>query len=73
VGRDLSISGFDDIPVAAVSNPALTTARMPVREMVAAGVGMAIGEGGTTLDGAPTHPVLQPELVIRESTGPVPD
>ena len=31
---DLSVTGFDDIPVARVSVPALTTVRMPTREMV---------------------------------------
>ena len=53
VPRDLSITGFDDIPVAAVSIPALTTVRMPVREMVAAGVRMAIGDDGPAHDDAP--------------------
>ena len=72
VPRDLSITGFDDIPVAAVSIPALTTVRMPVREMVAAGVRMAVGEDGSAHEGAPTHPVHQPELVIRDSTGRAP-
>ena len=37
VPDDLSVTGFDDIPFAAASIPALTTVRMPVREMVADG------------------------------------
>jgi DNA-binding LacI/PurR family transcriptional regulator len=70
IPEDLSVAGFDDIPVAAVSIPALTTVRMPVREMVAAGVRLAIGDAAAAREGA--HPILRPELVVRESTGPVP-
>jgi DNA-binding LacI/PurR family transcriptional regulator len=78
VPEDVSISGFDDIPVAAVSVPALTTARMPVSDMVRLGVRMAIGETRPAV-GQPEgegsmerHPVLQPSLVVRASTGPAP-
>lgn len=69
VPRDVSISGFDDIPVAAVSVPALTTVRMPTAAMIVAAIDLAIGPGST---GADAHPVLQPQLVIRASTGPAP-
>jgi DNA-binding LacI/PurR family transcriptional regulator len=51
VPEDLSVTGFDDIPVAEVSVPALTTVRMPVREMVAAAVAMAIGADGVGSNG----------------------
>jgi DNA-binding LacI/PurR family transcriptional regulator len=69
VPDDVSVSGFDDIPVAAVSVPALTTVRMPTEAMLAAAVDLAIGP---RTDAADRHPVLQPELVVRASTGPVP-
>jgi DNA-binding LacI/PurR family transcriptional regulator len=69
VPRDVSISGFDDIPVAAVSVPALTTVRMPTAAMIVAAIDLAIGPSST---GADAHPVLQPKLVIRASTGPAP-
>jgi DNA-binding LacI/PurR family transcriptional regulator len=65
----VSISGFDDIPVAAVSVPALTTVRMPTEAMIVAALDLAIGPAPA---GADSHPVLQPELVVRASTGPVP-
>ncbi|CAN5554439.1 LacI family DNA-binding transcriptional regulator [soil metagenome] len=71
VPRDLSVTGFDDIPVAAVSVPALTTVRMPTREMVERGVRMALaaaGAGSGSQDDQ--HPVLEPTLVARASTGP---
>jgi len=74
IPEDLSVTGFDDIPVAAVSVPALTTVRMPTPEMVAAGVALAIGSlhGEQDADTG-LHPVLRPELVVRASSGPVPD
>jgi DNA-binding LacI/PurR family transcriptional regulator len=69
VPRDVSVTGFDDIPVAAVSVPALTTVRMPTQEMIAAAIDLVIGPGGVERD---AHPVMRPELVIRASTGTVP-
>ena len=69
VPRDVSISGFDDIPVAAVSVPALTTVRMPTEAMIVAAIDLVIGPGQADAD---VHPVLEPELVVRASTGPAP-
>jgi DNA-binding LacI/PurR family transcriptional regulator len=69
VPRHVSVTGFDDIPVAAVSVPALTTVRMPTREMIAAAIDLVIGPGDVA---RAVHPVMRPELVIRASTGPVP-
>ena len=68
VPDQLSITGFDDIPFAAFTVPALTTVRMPVREIVEQAVRMALDEPQHVRDQAP--PVLQPELVVRASTGP---
>ena len=71
VPQDLSIAGFDDIPYASVSVPALTSVRMPIREMVEAAVDFAIKSREGTLErGIDLHPVLEPALVIRASTGP---
>ncbi|MGZ8591555.1 MAG: LacI family DNA-binding transcriptional regulator, partial [Actinomycetota bacterium] len=68
---DLSISGFDDIPVAPYSVPSLTTVRMPVREMVDRAMAMVLDEGGLDVGEPPA--VLQPSLVVRSSTGPAPE
>jgi DNA-binding LacI/PurR family transcriptional regulator len=65
----ISIAGFDDIPLAAFSVPSLTTVRMPIREMVATAVRMALD--GPELRKQWPLPVLQPSLVVRGSTGPV--
>lgn len=69
VPRDVSVTGFDDIPVAAVSVPALTTVRMPIVAMMVAAIDLAMGPRTA---GPDAHPVLQPELVVRASTGPAP-
>lgn len=68
VPRDLSITGFDDIPFARFSTPALTTIASPQREAGAA-AWRAMSEllrGGT----AGTHLTLSCRLVLRNSTAP---
>jgi DNA-binding LacI/PurR family transcriptional regulator len=74
VPADLSVTGFDDIPVARVSVPALTTVRMPTREMVESGMRLIIAalDGGAE-PSVDLHPVLEPSLVVRASTGPAAD
>jgi DNA-binding LacI/PurR family transcriptional regulator len=71
VPDDVSVVGFDDIPLAAFTVPALTTVRMPVAEMAAIAVRIAIDEGGG-IDGESPPPVhvVAPTLVARESVGP---
>ena len=43
VPEELSVVGFDDIPMAAFTVPALTTMRMPTAAMAAAAVALAVG------------------------------
>jgi DNA-binding LacI/PurR family transcriptional regulator len=72
VPDDLSVVGFDDIPLAATTVPALTTLRMPVDAMMAAAVRMAIGEGLAGSAEAPeVRHVFRPSLVVRRSTARV--
>jgi len=73
VPDELSIVGFDDIPFASATVPDLTTVRMPMAEMVAAGVELAVGEGAWSLgDGeAPPRVVFKPKLIVRRSTAAV--
>lgn len=73
VPDDVSIVGFDDIPLAAFTVPALTTIRMPVAEMAAIAVRLAIDEGGGSAEGTdwPVF-IVPPRLIVRESVGPVP-
>ncbi len=68
VGRDVSITGFDDIPLAEYVSPTLTTLRIPAHEM-----GMALCHKlYNVINGkAAANPqtIYRPKLVIRQSTG----
>jgi DNA-binding LacI/PurR family transcriptional regulator len=71
VPGEVSVVGFDDLPMAEYTTPSLTTVCMPIAQMAAAGVKAAIDE---TEDGhASILEILQPVLVVRESSGPPPD
>ncbi len=71
VPEDISIVGFDDIPGAAYANPGLTTVRQPLIKMgqIAAQtvVDLIEGRGEYVPEIA-----IEPEFVIRQSTGPAP-
>src|SRR2546423_4307461 len=70
VPGDISVVGFDDIPGAAFANPGLTTVRQPLLRMgqIAAQTLIdRIEERGQYLP----EIAIEPEFVIRESTGPV--
>jgi DNA-binding LacI/PurR family transcriptional regulator len=67
VGRDVAVTGFDDIPSASIVTPGLTTVRQP-----ALAIGRAAGECVTALlDGREPAPMtsLPTELVVRDSDG----
>lgn len=70
VPGDVSIVGFDDIQTAAYSTPSLTTVRQPLYEMGKRGARLLLeriaNPGATELA---AEVVMQPELVVRESTG----
>jgi LacI family transcriptional regulator len=66
VPQDLAIIGHDDIPVAALVSPTLTTCRVPRYELGARAVN-ALLERLRDNPADCSQIVLQPELVIRES------
>jgi LacI family transcriptional regulator len=69
VPEDLSILGFDDIGLATIVTPALTTVRQPLAEMGRAAVSLL----SRLLDGDRVeirHIELPTRLVVRESTAP---
>jgi DNA-binding LacI/PurR family transcriptional regulator len=70
VPEEISIVGFDDLPMAEYTTPALTTVHMPVAQMAAAGVRAAVERDRTSE--AVTLQILEPEIVIRDSSGPAP-
>jgi DNA-binding LacI/PurR family transcriptional regulator len=69
IPEDLSVVGFDDLPVAQWVGPPLTTVRQPLVEMAiaAAELVLAIARGD---EPAQTRIELATELVIRESAAP---
>jgi DNA-binding LacI/PurR family transcriptional regulator len=71
VPADISVVGFDDIPLAAATVPGLTTVRMPIAAMVAAAVDLAVGAAGAD-DDEPCVLRFEPTLIVRRSTGAPP-
>jgi DNA-binding LacI/PurR family transcriptional regulator len=72
VPGDLSVVGYDDIDLAALVEPALTTVHQPIREKGAAAVRILLGEVDGQPLAAPEHLRLETRLVVRASTGPAP-
>lgn len=66
VPDDVSVVGFDDIQVAADVAPALTTIRLPMDDMGATAIGMALKPPAAR----PRRRITGHELVVRASTGP---
>jgi DNA-binding LacI/PurR family transcriptional regulator len=66
---DLSVVGFDDVPVASWATPALTTVRQPLAAMAAAAFRL-LRSDPATVAGEARHVELATSLVIRDSTGP---
>jgi LacI family transcriptional regulator len=71
IPEDVSVVGFDDIASAAFQSPALTTIRQPLWKM-----GQLAGEtvlqriANSAQKPPPQLLIVEPELIIRESTGP---
>jgi LacI family transcriptional regulator len=68
VPDDVSVIGFDDILGAPFGIPSLTTIRQPLREMGKTGAEFLINRINHPKAPYPRQVIMQPELVIREST-----
>jgi LacI family transcriptional regulator len=69
VPEDISVVGFDDIPGAAYANPGLTTVRQPLIRMGQIAAQTVVDE----IEGRGEYVqeiAIEPEFVVRESTGP---
>lgn len=70
---DVSVVGFDDVPIASWSAPPLTTVRQPLAAMAATALWMLTRSPDAASAGvSPRHVELETTLVIRDSTGPPP-
>jgi DNA-binding LacI/PurR family transcriptional regulator len=69
VPHDLSIAGFDDIPLARLLQPGLTTVRQPARDLGREAAKLLFARIDAPA-GAPGHVELPAELVLRDSVAP---
>jgi DNA-binding LacI/PurR family transcriptional regulator len=70
VPADLSVVGFDDVPLASFANPPLTTIVQPKYEIGEVAATMLL-ERMRELDMPPRRRVLDTKLLVRQSTAPV--
>jgi LacI family transcriptional regulator len=71
VPEDISVVGFDDIPGAAFANPGLTTVRQPLLRMGQIAAQTVVDQIEGRADYVPEI-AIEPEFMVRESTGPAP-
>ena len=67
---EVSVVGFDDILSAAFQNPSLTTVRQPLHEMGRRAAAELLRKLGAPGEESPPAITIEPELVVRDSTGP---
>jgi LacI family transcriptional regulator len=71
-GRDVSVIGYDNLPIASYTDPPLTTLEQPIARMADRMVEMLMA----LLDGADPSTwsqVWQAQLIVRKSDGPAPN
>jgi len=68
VPEDISVTGFDDMEIAALFTPSLTTVRFPTRELGSLAAGYLLARlAGKNM---PARRELPVELIVRDSTAP---
>jgi LacI family transcriptional regulator len=73
VPEDVSVVGYDDIPVASFVDPPLTTIRQPMRQVGAKAVEILLDKIAAFRSHASSRPgrhLLRAELVVRQSAAP---
>lgn len=68
VPADISVVGFDDIPQAAFQTPSLTTIRQPLHEMGRLAAHLLLDHLRVPTP-MPAEVAVEPQLIVRESTG----
>jgi LacI family transcriptional regulator len=66
IPEDIAIIGFDDLPIAQLSTPTLTTIRQPMKEIVETAYKMSTTQRDEILNN-PKKVLFKPELIIRQS------
>lgn len=71
IPEDISLTGFDDLPIATIMNPMLTTVKQPIRDMGKRAMKLLIESLDSTDDSTPGTVLRFPsEVILRESTAP---
>ncbi len=70
VPKDVSVVGFDDIVLAGLYNPPLTTVRQPLEEMARLVLNFVQRAHGAPSETLSSSIVVGPQLVVRSSSGP---
>jgi LacI family transcriptional regulator len=66
---EMSVVGFDDIPIARYVNPPLTTMRVDIAELGRCAFGLLLDAIGNPAAHAPRHDLVATTLVVRKSCG----
>jgi LacI family transcriptional regulator len=69
VPAEISVVGFDDIPIARYVNPPLTTIRVDIAELGRCAFGLLLDAIGNPAVHAPRHDRVATTLVVRKSCG----
>lgn len=72
VGQDISVVGYDDVPMSQYLRPALTTMRQPISE-VADLLAIMLKARIENKPITQRQYTIHPELIVRDSTGPAPN
>jgi LacI family transcriptional regulator len=70
VPEDVSVVGFDDIAMAEVTIPSLTTVHQPMAQLTRLAIERLLSLMANPLDHAADVRLVPPKLVVRESTAP---
>lgn len=73
VPGELSVIGFDDIQLSRYVFPALTTVGQSIRELGESAASLLLSRIAQPLRGEPEQRIVEPKIVLRESTAPRPD
>jgi DNA-binding LacI/PurR family transcriptional regulator len=71
VPENVSVIGFDDIPLASYANPTLTTVRQPLQKMGEIAARTLLGRIDNRSEYV-AEIAIETELIVRQSTGPAP-
>jgi LacI family transcriptional regulator len=73
IPRDLSVVGFDDGPIAARLTPALTTIRLPIRDIGRLAARKLVSPHGEEVNTVYADSPTMPHLIVRNSCTPPTD